>query len=142
MYKGRTTHRHIRSRLHCWCVLRHRFPPSRCCRVKVEPSQGSISFGRCQEIGLHGHVERFDTTYYHDRNPHRPPVVHLRRSQGRARHPTSTTNGNARVSQEEARRPINSFTSSYSLIFHSIAKFPTETSWTFQNSIFFCRHSF
>jgi hypothetical protein len=62
--------------------------------------------------------------YHHDRYPHRPPVVHLRRCQGRAQPPPTSTTNHARIAQEEARCRVNS----------KIYLFPVNTCYLF-NSI-------
>lgn len=83
LHKGRTAGRHLRCRLHCRCVLRHRISSSRYRSEQVEPREGINSFGSSQEVGHGRFVEGSHAQDRDDWYTYRLAVVHLRRLQGK-----------------------------------------------------------
>merc|ERR1712203_422188 len=93
---------HICSRIHCWCLLCCRLPPSRHLGVLHEQGAGlhpqlwSEGSWICWALGWPWPQDHYD------RYTHCAPVVHLRCCQGATATPSTTASPDAGESEEEA----------------------------------------
>merc|ERR1719341_1311338 len=95
--QGRTAYCDLRSWLHCWRLLRHRLPPRRHPCLLLEQGSWCRHWCCCQNSRLWWPLAGTWTQDYHDRNPDRSSVVHLRWCEGPAPPSPPTSPRDARL---------------------------------------------
>merc|ERR1712192_183423 len=97
----RTAGGHICCWLHCWCLLCHRLSPGRHPGLVHEQGAGCHPWLWSQGSWIQGTVGRTWPKDRYDRYTYRPPMVHLRCSEGATASATTTASPDAREPEKE-----------------------------------------